>query len=137
MTLRSRLGRAFAIGVVSVSCSTVTEVEVWERRLVLQNLTVPAMVVSAEPLSVGIRYGIGACEEVTAVSGQMSGGNRLEIEVRGKSVPVPAGGGCIDILYLKDTTLVVTAPQPGALTVAGLQPQGDPIERTVTVTEGQ
>lgn len=134
MTFRSRLGGVVAAGLVSVSCSTVTEVQAGDERLALNNLTVPATVVSAEPLSVQIRYAIGACDVVTAVSGQLSGTNRLEVEVRGRFVPPPPPGACIDILYWRDTTLAVTAPQPGVLTVAGLQPDGDPIERTVTVT---
>lgn len=134
MTFRSRLGGVVAAGVVSVSCSTVTEVEAGDHRLALENLTAPTTVVSSQPFAMEIRYGIGACDEVTAVTGQMSGGNRLEIEVRGRFMPVPPLGACIDILYSRDTTLVVTAPEPGALTVAGLQPEGAPIERTVTVT---
>lgn len=136
MTFRSRLGGVVAAGVLSVSCSTVTEVQADDRRLGLSNLTAPTTAVSTQPFPVEIRYGIGACDEVTAVSGQISGGNRVEIEIRARYVPPPPPGACIDILYSRDTTLVVIAPQPGVLTVAGLQPDGAPIERTVTVTAG-
>lgn len=136
MTFRSRLSGVVAAGVLSVSCSTVTDVEAADRRLALENLTAPTTAVSTQPFPVEIRYEIGACDEVTAVSGQISGGNRLEIEVRGLHVP-PPGGGCPDILLVRDTTLTVIAPQPGLLSVIGLQPQGAPIERTVTVTDTQ
>jgi hypothetical protein len=123
-------------GFVAVACSSVTEVKPRdERRLELNDLTAPTTVVSGQPLVVDIRYGIGGCEEVTAVSGQLSAANRLEVEVRGRFIPPPQGAGCIDVLYHRDTSLTVIAPHPGVLAVVGLQPAGGgPIERSVTVS---
>lgn len=136
MALPSQLRGLVAAGFVAVACSSVTEVKFGdERRLALSNLTAPSAVVSGQPLEVEIRYGIGACDEVTAVSGQLSAANRLEVQVRGRFVPPPQGAGCIDILYQRDTSVTVIAPAPGVLAVVGLQPpDGDPIERFVTVS---
>lgn len=135
MVLHGQLSGVVAAGLVAVACSSVTEVKVGEeRRLPLNSLTAPSTVVSGQPLEVQIRYGIGACDEVTAVSGQLSA-NRLEVEVRGRFVSPPEGAACIDILYHRDTSLTVVAPQPGVLAVLGLQPAGgDPLERFVTVS---
>ena len=135
MALRSQLSGVVAAGLMAAACSSVTEVELGdERRLELNTLTAPASVVSGQPLEVEIRYGIGACDEVTAVSGQLSSANRLELQVRGRFVSPPQGAACIDILYHRDTSFTVIVPQPGVLAVVGLQPANrDPLERFVTV----
>lgn len=136
MALQSRLSGVLAAGFVAVACSSVTEVKFGdERRLPLNDLTAPSTVVSGQPLEVDIRYAVGACDEVTAVSGQLIAVDRLEVQVRGRYVPPPQGTECIDILYHRDTSLTVIAPQPGSLAIVGLQPgDGDPIERSVTVS---
>lgn len=130
----SRLSRVVAVGVMTISCSTVTQVEPADRRLTLIDLAVPATVESAQPLHVQIQYGIGSCETVTAVSGQMTAPDRLEIEVRARYELPVRSTGCPDILFHRDTSLTLVAPQAGALAVVGLQPDGDPIERSVTVS---
>lgn len=134
MVLQGQLSGVVWAGLVAVACSPVTEVRFGdERRLPLSSLAAPSTVVSGQPLEVDIRYGIGACDEVTAVSGQLSAG-RLEVQVRGRFVAPPQGGACIDILYHRDTSLTVIAPEPGILAVVGLQPAGgDALQRTVTV----
>lgn len=135
MALRSQLSGVVGAGLAALACSSATEVELRDERLELNSLTAPSTVVSGQPLKVDIRYGIGACDEVTAVSGQLVAVNRLEVQVRGRFVPPPQAAGCIAILYHRDTSLTVIAPQPGVLTVVGLQPrEAAPIERSVTVS---
>lgn len=95
----SRLSRVVAVGVMTISCSTVTQVEPADRRLTLIDLAVPATVESAQPLHVQIQYGIGSCETVTAVSGQMTAPDRLEIEVRARYELPVRSTGCPDILF--------------------------------------
>ena len=102
-------------------------------RLELFGLEAPATVAAGAPLVVSLRYGVGPCQAVTAVTGRMLE-RTFEVEVRGRDVPVHTGTACPDILRFRDTTITAVAPTPGDLTVVGLQPHGTHLVRHVLVT---
>ena len=117
----------------AIGCSNgVTEPD--EHRLELRRLETPATLTFGQPLVVGIHYSIGACIELSAVSGQLVGGTRLEIEVLGKHMSLPAGMACLGIVMHRDTTFTFISPPVGQLTVVGLQPWGPPLESSVVVS---
>jgi hypothetical protein len=131
--LRNR-GVAIAAIVLGTACARAVT-EPTELRLELARLQVPSTVSAGAPFTVNLRYGIGACQRVTAVAGRLDG-RTLEIEVRGRDVPIPPGTACIAILYLRDTTFTAVAPSPGDLTVVGLQPRGEHLSERVLVSGG-
>lgn len=136
MTLRSRLSCVLAAGVGALSCtSTVTELKLDDHRFELWDLAVPRTVITAEPFTIQIRYGMGACDEVTAISGRMAEPTRVELEVRGRFIPGLGNRACPDIQLLRDTVFTMIAPDTGELAIIGLQPgDQDPIERSITVS---
>ena len=138
MTLhRSLLCSLFPV-LVSLGCARgVTEPNT--RRLELQDVLALPSAIAREPLVIGVQYLIGACAEVTGVHGSLIGSNRLEIEVRARDLPLPAGTVCPAIAFHRDTTFSFVSPPAGELLVVGLQPRAHDrvIERRVSVVAGE
>lgn len=104
-----------------------------EARLSLESVSAPATLAAATPLVIVLRYFLGACDGVTDLNHTVRG-RVIEVEVRGRYFPPPAGSGCPDVLYQRDTTITVTAPPVGTVIVRGLQPGSEPLELFVQVS---
>lgn len=107
-----------------------------EARLEILELSAPSSAVVGEPLTLGVRYGIGACERVAAVRAvaRSTDPRWVEVELQREAVAPPAGNACPSILYTRDTTVAVVPTVAGELQVHGLQPRGrHPLVRQVQV----
>ena len=119
------------IPVAAVACGTPFGLGS-DSRLPLEAISAPATLAAQTPLRIEVRYYIGACVHVTAVQRSVQG-RLISLQVRGQQDPMPPGTGCPDVVYLRDTVVVVVNPPGGAVTVRGLQPSGPPTEVVVQV----
>jgi hypothetical protein len=101
-------------------------------RLPLLRVETPESAVAGASVPVAVRFGIGACFALTAVTVRQTAPARVELEVRARSTAGP-GAVCPDVLFIRDTTVALTAPATGELLLRGLQPDGAPLERRVVV----
>lgn len=118
-----------AAGLAATGCR---EEVVSLRRLDIGYLDAPATLPALSPMAVTIQYLIGACDEVSRIEKRTTG-QVIEIEVLGGHFPSPRGVYCPDILYIRDTTLTVSSPPTGTVTVRALRIDGPPLETTVQV----
>jgi hypothetical protein len=127
-----RLAALLALAALAAGCrSSAPEPE--EIRLPSLRLDAPARAAAGAPVALGVRYGVSPCYALTALAGRAAGPGVVEFEARARYA-APPGAGCPDVLELRDTTYVVTAPAAGELLVIGLQPDGARLERRVAVS---
>lgn len=130
-----RLRRFIPLGALVLgACCDPTGVSI-PGRARLSALDAPSELVFGTPLTVSLTYELGACDRFERVATRRVG-TILELEVRNVYELGPNVGGCIDIGPTEHTTTItMSSPPVGTLTVRGLQPEPAlPLERQVAVT---
>ncbi len=103
-----------------------------DRLAPLESLVAPDTVRTGASLQISVGYWIGACESVRRVDRQVVG-SLITIAVMLRPDRLPPGAACPDIVFERDTSIVIPRPPVGAVLIRGIQPSPPPLVRTVYV----